>query len=72
MVGKGCWRDNMFVVRLWKSVKYEEVYLHFYDSVSEMKAYPGKHFRDDISKLLRHFQRELTDMPDRVAGAVNR
>ncbi len=33
MDGKGCWRDNVFVERLWKSVKYEEVYLHGYDSV---------------------------------------
>ena len=33
MDGKGYWRDNVFVERLWKSVKYEEVYLHGYDSV---------------------------------------
>ena len=33
MDGKGAWRDNVFVERLWKSVKYEEVYLHAYDSV---------------------------------------
>jgi putative transposase len=32
--GKGCWRDNVFVERLWKSIKYEEVYLHAYDTVS--------------------------------------
>lgn len=37
MDGKGCWRDNVFVERLWKSVKYEEVYLRAYDSVSEAK-----------------------------------
>ena len=36
--GKGCWRDNVFVERLWRSVKYEEVYLHAYDSVSEAKS----------------------------------
>jgi len=35
MDGKGACRDNLFVERLWKSVKYEEVYLHAYDSVSE-------------------------------------
>jgi putative transposase len=35
MDGKGAWRDNCFVERLWKSVKYEEVYLHAYDSVAE-------------------------------------
>jgi len=38
MDGKGCWRDNVFVERLWKSIKYEEVYLHAYESVSEAKA----------------------------------
>ena len=32
MDGKGAWRDNLFVERLWKSVKYEEVYLHAYDT----------------------------------------
>jgi putative transposase len=35
MDGKGAWRDNLFVERLWKSVKYEEVYLHAYASVAE-------------------------------------
>lgn len=34
MDGRGCWRDNIFVERLWRSLKYEEVYLHGYDSVS--------------------------------------
>lgn len=38
MDGKGCWRDNVFVERLWKSVKYEEVYLHAYEGVSEARA----------------------------------
>ena len=32
---KGAWRDNVFVERLWRSVKYEEVYLRAYDSVSD-------------------------------------
>ncbi|MFY9329934.1 MAG: IS3 family transposase [Georgfuchsia sp.] len=41
MDGKGCWRDNVFVERLWKSVKYEEVYLKAYDSVSIAKASLG-------------------------------
>jgi putative transposase len=35
MDGKGSWRDNLFIERLWKSVKYEEVYLHAYDTVAE-------------------------------------
>jgi putative transposase len=34
MDGTGCWRDNVFVERLWRSVKYEEVYLWAYDSIS--------------------------------------
>jgi len=37
MDGKGSWRDNVFVERLWKSVKYEEVYLHAYESVTEAR-----------------------------------
>ena len=37
MDGKGCWRDNVFVERLWKTIKYEHVYLHAYDSVSEAR-----------------------------------
>ncbi len=38
MDSKGCWRDNVFVERLWRSVKYEEVYLHAYASVPEARA----------------------------------
>jgi len=38
MDGRGAWRDNVFVERLWRSVKYEEVYLHAYDSVAEARA----------------------------------
>ena len=33
MDGRGCWRDNVFVERLWRSIKYEEVYLHAYETV---------------------------------------
>ena len=38
MDGRGAWRDNVFVERLWRSVKYEEVYLRAYDSVGEARA----------------------------------
>jgi putative transposase len=38
MDGKGCWRDNVFVERLWKTIKYEHVYLHAYATVSEARA----------------------------------
>ena len=38
MDGKGRWRDNIFVERLWRSVKYEEVYLHAYESVTAART----------------------------------
>lgn len=38
MDGRGCWRDNVFVERLWRTIKYEEVYLHAYGTVSEARA----------------------------------
>ena len=38
MDGRGAWRDNVFVERLWRSVKYERVYLRAYESVSEAKV----------------------------------
>lgn len=38
MDGKGCWRDNIFIERLWRTLKYEEVYLHAYDTVSAATA----------------------------------
>ena len=37
MDGRGAWRDNVFVERLWKTVKYKRVYLHAYDSVHEAR-----------------------------------
>lgn len=44
MDGKGRWRDNVFIERLWKSVKYEEVYLHAYDTVSVARAGLSRYF----------------------------
>ena len=38
MDGKGCWRDNVFIERFWKTLKYQEVYLRAYDTVSEARA----------------------------------
>ena len=43
MDGKGCWRDNVFVERFWRSIKYEEVYLHAYESGSQARAGIGKY-----------------------------
>jgi putative transposase len=43
MDGRGSWRDNVFVERLWRSVKYEEVYLRAYDSVGDARASLGRY-----------------------------
>ena len=43
MDGKGSWRDNVFVERIWKTVKYEEVYLRAYNSVGEARASLGRY-----------------------------
>lgn len=47
MDGKGCWRDNVFVERLWRSIKYEEVYLKAYDSVT--------HARESLARYIRFY-----------------
>lgn len=57
--GKGAWRDNVFVERLWRTVKYEHVYLHAYESPSEAKSKIANYFefynrRRPDSKLDRH------------------
>ncbi|WP_268753199.1 sigma 54-interacting transcriptional regulator [Desulfopila aestuarii] len=44
MDGRGAWRDNIFVERLWRTVKYEQVYLHAYDSVSEARRSIMRYF----------------------------
>ena len=43
MDGRGSWRDNVFVERLWRSVKYEEVYLRAYDTVAEARRLIGRY-----------------------------
>ena len=43
MDGKGAWRDNVFVERLWRTIKYEEVYLRAYASVPEARASIGRY-----------------------------
>ena len=43
MDGKGAWRDNVFVERLWRTIKYEQVYLLAYASVSEARASIGRY-----------------------------
>ena len=43
MDGRGAWRDNVFVERLWRTVKYEEIYLHAYDSVTRAREGISRH-----------------------------
>jgi putative transposase len=43
MDGKGAWRDNVFVARLWRRVKHAEVYLRAYDSVNQARASIGRY-----------------------------
>jgi putative transposase len=43
MDGRGRWRDNVFVERVWQSIKYEEVYLHAYESVGQARASIGRY-----------------------------
>jgi putative transposase len=43
MDGKGAWRDNVFVERLWRTIKYEEVYLRAYESVAAARSSIGRY-----------------------------
>jgi putative transposase len=62
MDGKGAWRDNVFVERLWRSVKYERVYLRAYGAVSEAKA--------DVATYIDWYNRERvhSSIEDRPPG----
>jgi putative transposase len=42
MDGKGAWRDNVFIERFWRTLKYEEVYLKAYESVAEARSSIGR------------------------------
>jgi putative transposase len=67
MDGKGAWRDNVFVERLWRTVKYEEVYLHAYDSVSEARASIGRYL-DFYNGRRPHSSLDGTPLPLRLAA----
>ena len=63
MDGKGRWMDNVFVERLWKSVKYEHVYLHAYESVADARDKLGTYL-DFFNRLRPHssLDRRTPDM----------
>jgi hypothetical protein len=56
MDGKGCGRDNVFVGRLWKSIKYEELYLHAYDSIPGSKMTGREHASSCLTDIDRRRQ----------------
>lgn len=64
MDGKGRWLDNVFVERLWRSVKYEEVYLKAYTSVQAAKRSLGRYF--DFYNIERRHQALDRRTPDSV------
>jgi putative transposase len=79
MDGKGAWRDNVFVERLWRTVKYEEVYLRAYDSVSDARSSIGRYLDlynrrrphsslDDRTPDQAYFAATTTTLPTRLAA----
>jgi len=64
MDGKGRWRDNVFVERVWRSIKYEEVYLHAYVSVSEARQSIGRYI--DFYNTTRPHSSLKAQTPDQV------
>jgi putative transposase len=64
MDGRGSWRDNVFVERLWRSIKYEEVYLRAYDSVSDARASLGRYL--DFYNRTRPHSSLAARTPDRA------
>lgn len=53
MDGRGRWLDNVFIERLWRSVKYEEVYLKAYETIPEARREIGAYF-DFYNRRRRH------------------
>ena len=64
MDGKGRWVDNVFVERLWRSVKYEDLYLHAYETMRELKAALANYF--DFYNARRPHQSLDYRTPDEV------
>jgi putative transposase len=62
--GKQRWVDNVFVERLWRSVKYEEAYLHAYDDIRTAKKPLGHYF--EFYNTERKHQSLGDQTPDRV------
>ena len=63
MDGKGRWVDNVFIERLWRSVKYEEVYLKAYESIAQAKSGIGEYLKFYNAE---HKHQTLGMTPDRM------
>jgi putative transposase len=72
MDGKRRWRDNVFVERIWKSIKYEEVYLHAYDSVHEARESIARYleFYNSIQPESANAQSGILQPPARTNGSL--
>jgi putative transposase len=64
MDGKGRWRDNVFVERIWRSIKYEELYLHAYASVGEARTSLGRYL--EFYNSIRPHSSLKAQTPDQV------
>ena len=69
MDGRGAWRDNVFIERFWRSIKYEEVYLNAYESMQEAKTGIASWIKYYNSKR-KH--QSLKATPDEKYGIVSR
>jgi len=74
MDGKGRWMDNVFIERLWKSVKYEDIYLKVYGSMAEVRKWLAPYFHSE-KRWHQNFDRKSPAMvyfstqPQRQAAA---
>lgn len=63
MDGKGRWTDNIFIERLWKSIKYEDVYLHSYSTMAQLRTGLAEYFKFYNEKRWHHtFDRKTPAM----------
>jgi hypothetical protein len=71
MYGKGCWMDNVFIGRLWRSVKYEDIYLKKYRTVMALRQQLDGTFSFTIRKDLTNLS-HLARQPRFKRGSVKR
>ncbi len=75
MDGKGRWLDNVFIERLWRTLKYEEIYLSAYDTVADASAGIGRYLTsttadDPTKRLARRTPDEVYFQPSGLRKAA--